>query len=57
MTPPLEVLKSGPSITGKPKSRVANRVVQPARLEFPLLDPQVARTLGIVAANLLDEAA
>jgi hypothetical protein len=29
--------------------------VQPARLELPLLDPQVARELGIVASNLLDE--
>ena len=31
-------------------------LVQPARLELALLDPQVARELGIVAANLLDEA-
>jgi hypothetical protein len=29
--------------------------VQPARLELPLLDLQVARELGIVATNLLDE--
>jgi hypothetical protein len=29
--------------------------VQPTRLELALLDPQVARKLGIVAANHLDE--
>jgi hypothetical protein len=28
---------------------------EPARLQLPLLDPQVARNLGIVAANLFDE--
>ena len=28
----------------------------PARLQLPLLDPQVARELGIVAADLPDEA-
>jgi hypothetical protein len=30
--------------------------VQPACLELPLLDPQVARKLGIVAADLFHEA-
>ena len=29
--------------------------VQPARLELALLDPQVARELGIVAPHVLDE--
>jgi hypothetical protein len=29
---------------------------QPARLELRLLDPQVARELGIIAADLLDAA-
>jgi hypothetical protein len=29
--------------------------VRPARLQLPLLDPQVARELGIVPAHLLDE--
>jgi len=31
------------------------RLVQPSHLQLPLLDPQVARELGVVAANLLDE--
>src|SRR4249919_2176860 len=31
-------------------------LVQPARLQLALLDPQVACELGIVAAHLLDEA-
>ncbi len=31
-------------------------LVPPARLELALLDPQVARELGIVDPNLLDEA-
>ena len=30
-------------------------LVQPAPLQLALLDPQVAREVGIVAANLLDE--
>jgi hypothetical protein len=30
-------------------------LVLPAHLEFPLLDPQVARGLGIVASYVLDE--
>ena len=30
-------------------------LVPPARLELPLLDPQVARKIEIVAAKLLDE--
>ena len=29
-----------------------DEVVQPARLELPLLDQQVTRQLGVVAANL-----
>ncbi len=29
--------------------------VQPAHLQIPLADPQVARELRIIAANLLDE--
>ncbi len=32
------------------------QLVPATRLDLPLLDPQVARELGIVAANLLDEA-
>jgi hypothetical protein len=37
--------------------QVASRAsVQPARLQLPLLDPQVARELGIISAYLLDEA-
>ena len=31
-------------------------LAQPARLQLPLLDPQVARELRLVAAHLLDEA-
>jgi hypothetical protein len=31
-------------------------LVQPARLKLALLDPQVSRKVGIVAAHLLDEA-
>jgi hypothetical protein len=31
------------------------RLVQSACLKLPLLDPQVARELGIVATNLLDK--
>ena len=34
---------------------VACSLVQPARLELALLDPQIGRKLGIVAANVLDE--
>jgi hypothetical protein len=34
----------------------SERQVQRARLEVALLDPQVARDVGIVSANLLDEA-
>ena len=30
---------------------VVGELVQPARLELPLLDPQVARELGIVATG------
>ena len=30
-------------------------LVQPARLELALLDPQLSRHVGIVAAHLLDE--
>jgi hypothetical protein len=37
-------------------SRAPGLKGRPARLELALLDPQVARDLGIVAANLLDEA-
>jgi hypothetical protein len=36
--------------------RGGTRLVQPARLHLRLLDPQVAREFGIVAAYLLDEA-
>ena len=37
--------------------QVASRAsVQPARLQLPLLDPQVAREPGIVALHLRDEA-
>ena len=34
----------------------SERLVHPASLQLPLLEPQVARKVGIVAANLLDEA-
>jgi hypothetical protein len=33
----------------------ADDLVQPARLELPLLDPQVAGELGLVVSHLLDE--
>ena len=35
---------------------IEDPLVQPARLELSLLDPQLRRELGIVAAYLLDEA-
>ena len=35
---------------------MAGGLVQPARLEVALLDPQLRRNLGIVAAHLPDEA-
>jgi hypothetical protein len=39
-----------------PVRRGVRELVQPARLELPLLDPQVAHELGMDAAHLLDEA-
>jgi hypothetical protein len=36
------------------QSQEAGGSVQPARLYLPLLDPQVARELGIVAAYLVE---
>jgi hypothetical protein len=39
----------------KDGARPSLHLVQPARLELPLLDPQVARELGIVAMDLFDE--
>ena len=41
-----------PYAKGRP-ARTA--LVQPARLELPLLDPQLRRDLGIVSAHLLNE--
>ncbi len=41
------------SPSGRPGRR-SRTLVQPARLELALLDPQVARELGIVAAHLLE---
>lgn len=38
-------------------SHLPNRgLVQPARLHLPLLDPQIRRHLGLVAAYFVDEA-
>ena len=36
--------------------RERSKLVRPARLKFPLLDPQVTRELGIVTLDLGEEA-
>ena len=33
-----------------------DELVQPARIELPLLDPEFGRDLGIISTNLLDDA-
>jgi hypothetical protein len=56
MVPPLEVLTSRPSTTGKSTSRSGPLLVQLARPELSLLDPQALRKFGLVVPDLLDEA-
>jgi len=51
----VEALRRRPCLASR-DSVDGSHSVQPVRLQFALLDPQVARELGIVAANLLDEA-
>ena len=46
----------GSSAAAQGKALLVLPLVRPACLQLPLLDPQLRRDLGIVAANLLDEA-
>jgi hypothetical protein len=41
---------------GWPRVFSASRLVQPASIQLPLLDPELLPDLGIVATHLLDEA-
>jgi hypothetical protein len=50
-------LGGGEGLRGDHKSPLSSflDLVQPARLELALVDPQVRRELGIVATHLIDE--